>query len=254
MIDLSNKVALVTGSSRGIGKACALRLAEAGANIAVNYVTSRAAALEVGKAIQEMGRDVIVIKGDMTERDDVNSMIEAIRDNFGRLDIIVSNAATGGFRPLLDTTDRNFEAAMNANVRSLLYLVQAAATMLVDKPERTKVIAISSHGSHMALPMYGTMGATKAAMEAIIRHLALELGGRGVNFNVVKSGLVLTDSAKKLPEAQAMLAGRMARSMVGDRCLESDDVADTVVFLASRLSDMIQGETITVDGGYAVHV
>ena len=110
-----------------------------------------------------------LVKADVTERDDVESLVDCIRESFGRLDIVVSNAATGGFRPLLATTDANFEAAMNTNTRPLLYLVQAAFELLADQPERSKVIAISSHGSHLALPMYGTIGATKAALEALVR-------------------------------------------------------------------------------------
>jgi enoyl-[acyl-carrier protein] reductase III len=254
MIDLTDKVALVTGGSRGIGRACARRLAEAGANIVVNYVTSRAAAMELGDELKALGRDVAVIKADVTERDDVDSLVDFVRREFGRLDIVVSNAATGGFRPLLSTTDVNFAAAMNTNTRPVLYLVQAAIDLLADRPERTKVIGLSSHGSHMALPMYGTIGATKAALEALMRHLALELGGRGINFNVVKAGLVETDSTRRLPGADAMFAGRQRRSLVGDRVLEAADVADAVLFLASRLSDLVQGETLTVDGGAALHV
>ncbi len=254
MIDLTDKVALVTGGSRGIGRACARRLAEAGAHVVVNYVTSRSAAAELGAELQALGRDAAVVKADVTERDDVDSLVEFIRREFGRLDIVVSNAATGGFRPLLATTDANLAAAMNTNTRPVLYLVQAAIDLLADRPERTKVIALSSHGSQLALPMYGTIGATKAALESLMRHLALELGGRGINFNVVKAGLVETDSTRRLPGADAMFAGRQQRGLVGERVLEAADVADAVLFLASRLSDLIQGETLTIDGGAALHV
>jgi enoyl-[acyl-carrier protein] reductase III len=253
MIELTNKVALVTGGSRGIGRACARRLAEAGAHLVVNYVTSRAAATELGEELRALGRDVAVVKADVTERDDVDSLVDFIRREFGRLDIVVSNAATGGFRPLMATTDANFAAAMNTNTRPVLYLVQAALDMLADRQERTKVIALSSHGSNLALPMYGTIGATKAALESLMRHLALELGGRGINFNVVKAGLVETDSTRRLPGADAMFAGRQRRGLVGDRVLEATDVADAVLFLASRLSDLVQGETLTIDGGMALH-
>src|SRR4029450_6310247 len=126
MIDLSGKVALVTGSSRGIGRACAVRLAEAGADVIVNYVTSRSAAEEVAREISNLGRRTALVKADVSEQDDVVSLMDFVRDTFGRLDILVSNAATGGFRALLATNPRHFEAAMNTNVRALLYLVQAA--------------------------------------------------------------------------------------------------------------------------------
>ena len=253
MIDLQGKVALVTGSSRGIGRACALRLAEAGANLVVNYVTSKAAATEVAELIRAKGRDVAVVKADISEREDVDELMKFVRETFGRLDIIVSNAATGGFRPLLATTDRDFEAAMNTNVRALLYLVQSSVELLADHPDRAKVVALSSHGSQLALPMYGTIGASKAALESLVRSLALELGARGINFNVVKAGLVETDSTRLLPGAELMFNESRKKSLAG-RLLSVDDVANTVLFLCSSLSDMIQGQVVTVDGGAAIHV
>ena len=254
MIDLMGRVALVTGSSRGIGRACALRLAEAGADLVINYVTNKRAATEVAEQIREMGRSVALVRADISQREDVDSMIDFVKAELGGLDIVVSNAATGGFRPLLATTDGIVEAAMNMNVRPLLYLVQAASELLEHSPVRAKVIAISSHGSFMALPMYGTIGTSKAALESLVRHFALELGNRNVNFNVVRAGLVETDSTRMLPGSEEMFRGRALRSMTGERMLEAEDVANTVLFLASPLSDLIQAETITVDGGSAVHV
>jgi len=160
MIDLTGQTALVTGSSRGIGRACALRLAEAGANVVINYVTSQTAADELAAGIQSLGRDVAVVKADVSERDDIESMIEFVGQRFGRLDILVSNAATGGFRPLLAATARNFHAAYETNVLALLYLVQSAMPLLerAEGQGRSKVIALSSHGSDMALTYYGLIG------------------------------------------------------------------------------------------------
>lgn len=254
MIDLTGRIALVTGASRGIGKACALKLAEAGADVIINYVTSKSAATEVAEQVQALGRNAGVVKADVGHRDDIDSMIAFIKEEFGMLDILVSNAATGGFRPLLTTTDRNFEAAMNTNVRPLIYMVQAALPLLEQSDGRAKVIVLSSHGSHMALPMYGTIGASKAALEALARHFALELGDRGINFNIVKAGLVDTDSTRRLPNADQVFQGRLEKSMVGERHLTADDVAGAVLYLASPLSDLVQGETLTVDGGAAIHV
>lgn len=254
MIDLSERVALVTGGSRGIGRACALRLAEAGADVIVNYVTSQAAAGEVTQQIRALGRRTAAVKADVGEEDDVASMMQFVEKEFGRLDVLVSNAATGGFRPLLATTKRNFEAAMKTNVLALVHLIQSSVRLLERSPGRAKVIALSSHGSHMALPMYGVIGGSKAALESLVRHFALELGDRGINVNVVKAGLVETDSTRKLPKSEAIFAARKKKSMTGDRMLSVDDVADAVLYLASPLSDMVQGETLTVDGGAAVHV
>jgi enoyl-[acyl-carrier protein] reductase III len=255
MIDLSGRVALVTGGSRGIGRACALRLAEAGADIVLNYVVNRQAAAVVADEIALMGRRVLVIKADVSEEDDVRSMMEAVKEHFGRLDILLSNAATGGFRPLLAATARNFQAAYNTNVLALLYLVQAALPLLERKEgePRSKVITLSSHGSEIALPFYGLIGSSKAALESLVRHLTLEVGGRGINVNVVKSGLVDTDSTRKIPNAQAIFDARKDRAMMGQRMLTAGDVADAVLFLASPLSDLVQGEVLTVDGGAAIH-
>ena len=172
MIDLTGRVALVTGGSRGIGRDCALRLASAGADIVVNYATSRSAAEDVAREIARYGRRVAVVKADISEPEDIPEMISFIRDTFGHLDILVSSAATGGFRPLLATTPRQFEVAMNTNVRSLIFLMQNAVSLLERSPGRAKVIGLSSHGSHMALPMYGLIGSTKAALESVVRHLA----------------------------------------------------------------------------------
>lgn len=253
MIDLNGRTALVTGSSRGIGRACALRLAEAGADVVINYVTSEGAANELAEEIRQMGRNVAVIKADISEKDDVESLMGYIDEKFGKLDILVSNAATGGFRPLLAVTQRNFEAAMKTNVLALIYLIQASVRLLQRAEGRAKVIALSSHGSGQAIPMYGVVGGTKAALESFVRHFALELGDKGINLNVVKAGLVDTDSTRRIPYADQLFAARSLRSMTGDRYLSAVDVANAVLFLASPLSDMVQGETLTVDGGAAVH-
>lgn len=254
MIDLTGRVALITGSSRGIGRACALRLAEAGADIVVNYRSSKSSAMDVASQIQAMGRTVAVVRADVSQRDDVESMIEFVKLEFGGLDIVVSNAATGGFRPLMTTTDRNFDAAMQINVRPVIYLVQAALPLLEQTEHHSKVIAVSSHGAVIALPMYGTIGSSKAALEATMRHFALELGDRGINFNMVRAGLVETDSTRRLPRAEEIFAGRAEKTMTGDRFLTDREVADAVLYLSSPLSDLVQGETLVVDGGAAIHV
>lgn len=253
MSDLSGRVALVTGGARGIGRACALRLAGAGADVIVNYKTSRAAAEDVAREIQQLGRQALVVKADVSEQEDVAAMLDYVRERFGQLDILISNAATGGFRPLMEASPRHFDAAMHTNARSLLSLVQAARPLLERSSGRAKVVTLSSHGSSRALPSYGLIGASKAALEALIRHLALELGPSGINFNVVLAGLVETDSTRNLPGAEELFSAVQERLLVGNRGLTAEDVADTVLFLSSAQSDLIQGQTIIVDGGAALH-
>ncbi|HEX3727016.1 MAG TPA: SDR family oxidoreductase [Pirellulales bacterium] len=254
MIDLSDKVALVTGASRGIGRACAERLAEAGADVVVNYVSSVDAARQTVEAVQRHGRRAIAVKADVSEQDDVREMVEFIKQSFGRLDIVVSNAASGGFRPVMGASAKNFEAAMNTNVRALMYLVQSTVPLLEKSPDRAKIVALSSHGSQIALPWYGLIGASKAALEALVRNLTLELGDRGINLNIVLAGLVETDSTRRIPNSQDIFAARRQKTMTGERMLEAEDVANAVLYLCSPLSDLVQGATLVVDGGAAIHV
>lgn len=252
MINLNGQTALVTGSSRGIGKATALTLARAGADMVLNYAKSRAAAEAVAETIAQMGRDVMVVKADVSERDDVDCMIEAVEREFGRLDILVSNAASGGFRELMKASETHFEQTMNTNVKPLISLVQAALPLFRNSPGFSRIIGISSHGSHRALPAYGLIGGSKAALESLARHLALELGDEDVRVNIVQAGLVETDSARLIPGVDEMFAQVEARTCVGARRLQPEDVANVVTYLASPMSDMIQGQTIIVDGGAAV--
>lgn len=254
MIDLTGRIALVTGSSRGIGRACALRLAEAGADVIVNYITSRSAAEDTAKRIQALGRRTAIVKGDISEEEDITAMIDFIRNTFGMLDILVSNAASGGFRPLLATTARNFEAAMNTNARALLFLIQAALPLLERARGRAKVISLSSAGSTRSMPMYGLIGSTKAALESLIRHFALEIGNRGINLNIVQAGLVETDSTRQIPNFERIFALGKSKTMTGERHLKPEDVADAVLYLASPLSDMVQGHTLVIDGGAAINI
>jgi enoyl-[acyl-carrier protein] reductase III len=253
MIDLTGRVALVTGSSRGIGRACALRLAEAGADVIVNYISSRAGADETAGQIEALGHRAAIVKADVSEQEDIVSMIDFVRDTFGALDILVSNAATGGFRPLMATSPRHFEAAMNTNARALIFLVQAALPLLERSSGRAKVIALSSPGSRVALPLYGLIGSTKAALESLVRHFALEVGGQGINLNIIQAGLVETDSFLQMRDQERLLERRRSKSLVGERTLSARDVADAVLYLASPLADMIQGQTLVVDGGASIH-
>lgn len=135
-------------------------------------------------------------------------MMDFVKESLGQLDILVSNAATGGFRPLLSANARHFHNAMNTNALALVLLVQRAMPLLEQGSGRGKVIAISSHGAEMALPWYGLIGGSKAALESLVRHMTLEVGDRGVNVNVVKAGLVETDSTRVIPNAEAMFQRR----------------------------------------------
>lgn len=252
MIDLTGKTALVTGASRGIGRACALRLAQAGADVAVNYLTSRNAAEEVAGIVAALGRRTLVVRADVSEAEDVAGLAEAVRQHLGGLDILISNAATGGFRPLLENTTAQMRLAVATNVEALLHLLRAFAPLLTDRAERSKVVAISSLGARFSLPGYGLVGLTKAALESVVRQAARELGDRGVSVNAVVAGGVETDSLRMMPGYQELLATAASRMCVGGRRLAVEDVADVVLLLASPLADMIQGQCVVVDGGMSI--
>ncbi len=249
MIDLKNRVAIVTGGSRGIGRATALRLAEAGADVVINYITSQSSARDVADEIASLGRRVATVKADVSEPEDIQSLVEYVGQEFGKIDILISNVASGGFRNVMEATPKHFEAAMKTNVQALMLLTQACVPWMTDESQRRKIVALSSHGSHLALPAYGLIGASKAAIESLCRHLALELGNRGINVNVVLAGLVETDSTRMFPGSEEAFATVAARRLVNGRPLSPKEVANAVLFLVSPLSDLVQGQTLIVDGG-----
>jgi enoyl-[acyl-carrier protein] reductase III len=256
MIDLRGKIALVTGGSRGIGRASALALARAGADVVLTYLNARTNAEEVAEEIIALGRRALIARADLSEAEDVANLIEAVGDSFGALDILVSNAAGGGFRALLDVSPENLDYAIHLNVRAFMLLVQRAVPLLERSDPargRARVITLSSWGAERALPMYGAIGASKAALESMTRHFALELGPRGVNVNCVRAGVVDTGSIRSLPGAEQLLEARKSRSLAKDANVSPEDVANAVLFLASELADMIQGQTIIVDAGMSLH-
>lgn len=251
MIDLSGRIALVTGGSRGIGRATAVALAEAGADVAITYVNARRNAEEVGAQILELGRRTLVVRADLSDEGDTTHLVDAVAEQLGGLDILVSNAAGGGFRPLLETSGAQLDYAIHLNVRAFMLLTQSAAPHLEKRAidgRRSKVVTVSSWGAERALPMYGAIGACKAAIESMTRHAALELGHRGINVNCVRAGVVDTGSLRSLPGVEAVLEERRQRSMV-DRNIEPQDVADAIAFLVSDRANMIQGQTLVLDGG-----
>ncbi len=252
--ELAGRTALVTGASRGIGRATALELARRGARVAVNFLNSQENAVEVAKEIDALGVDVMLVRADVSSRDDTVAIIDQVVEHFGGLDIVVSNAAAGGFRDLMDLTPVNLEATLRINSAAALWLAQAAVEPLAAGDQQGKLIAISSHGSQWAVPHYGAIGASKAALESIVRHLALELGDRGINFNCVLPGIVATDAIATMPGAKSLVQAAKDRMMLGQRDLTENDVAAVVAFLCGPDSDLIQGQTVVVDGGVSIRV
>ncbi len=254
MDDLQGKRYLVTGSSRGIGRATALLLAENGCDVVVNYLSNQSAAIEVADMIERMGQQALIVKADVSEPSDVQEMMESIADVWGTIDGIVSNAAGGGFRPVTQAKIENFDRAMHTNALPLMLLAQAAEIFYSRRDDPFKFVTLSSHGSHRALPAYGLIGASKAALEALVRHLALELGPQNVYFNCVLAGLVRTDATENLPGSDQFFKAVDEKMLIANgRALMPEDVAAVIRFLLSPDADLIQGQTIVVDGGAALH-
>jgi enoyl-[acyl-carrier protein] reductase III len=248
MFDLQGKTALITGGSRGIGRAIAIRLAENGANIIVNFVRHKRDAEETARIIEQHGGRCLLVKANVAEETDVTAMFAVIAREFGTLDILVSNAASGVLKPVLELTERHWDWAMDINARALLTLVQKGIPLM---GRGSRVLAVSSLGAIRAIENYTTVGASKAALESLVRHLAIELGPVGIHVNTISAGAVDTDALKKFPNREEILETALHRTPLG-RLTTPEDVADTALFLCSPLAAMIQGQVITVDGGYAV--
>jgi enoyl-[acyl-carrier protein] reductase III len=248
MFDLQGKTALITGGSRGIGRAIAIRLAEYGVDVVVNYVRHKKDARETADEVEKMGRKCLLVKANVANGEDVREMFAIIAAEFGHLDILVSNAASGVLKPALELTERHWNWAMDINARALLTLVQQGLPLM---SRGSRIMAVSSLGSVRAIENYTTVGASKAALESLVRHLAVELGSRGINVNTISAGAVDTDALKHFPNRDEILKAATERTPLG-RLTTPQDVADIALFLCSGLSTMIQGQVITVDGGYAI--
>ncbi|MBU4263788.1 MAG: enoyl-[acyl-carrier-protein] reductase FabL [Proteobacteria bacterium] len=248
MYNLEGNVALVTGSSRGIGRAIAKRFAENGINLVVNYVRHRRDAEETAKDIESCGVKCLVVKANVANDEDVLAMFERIKEEFGRLDILVSNAASGVLKPVMELSTRHWNWAMDINARALLILAQQAVPLM---PHGGRILAVSSLGSVRAVENYTAVGASKAALESLVRHLAVELGPRKIVVNTISAGAVDTEALKKFPNRTQILETALERTPLG-RLTTPEDVADLALFLCSDLAKMIHGQTLVVDGGYAI--
>jgi len=248
-IDLSGRTALVTGGSRGIGRAIALELARAGARVGVNYLRNRSAAEETAAAICTLGSEPLLLRANVAADEHLDRLFDELRQAFGHLDLLVSNAATGVLKPATEITAKHFDWTLAGNARAFLGLVQRALPLMEGRSG--SVVAVSSLGAVRALPYYTAVGASKAALESLVRHLALELGPRGIRINAVSPGVVETEALKHFPNREQMLESSRRATPAG-RLVTPEDVARVVLWLASDHAAMVHGQTIVVDGGYSI--
>lgn len=234
---------LVTGGSRGIGKAIALRFASLGARrIAIGYMRGDQAAEETASELSALGVEPVLVRGNVSSQriaDEVAAL--------GPLDVLIHAAATGVIRPALETDDRHWDWTLSANARALLSLTRAAAPAM---PAGSSIVGISSLGSTRVLEDYALVGVSKAALEALVRYLAVELAPQGIRVNAVSAGVVETGALEHFPQRDAMI--EMGKRNPVGRIVTPEDVAACVMFLCSPEAEMIRGQTLVVDGGWSL--
>lgn len=254
MTQFVDKIVLVTGSGRGIGREIALHFARQGAHVVVNFFRNREPAEETAVAIRTLGQKALVVKANVGDLDDLAHLFATIDAEFGGLDIYIHNAASGFNRPALDQKPRGWEWTMNINARSLLFAAQHV-TPLMQKRGGGAIVAISSLGSQRVLKEYVVVGTSKAAIESLVRYLGVELAAYNIVVNAVSPGLVLTDALTHFDtfreEAEALIAEVQDKTPNGRLCTPQD-VANVVAFFSSPAASMICGQTIIMDGGHAL--
>jgi len=242
-----NKVALITGGARGIGRATALKFAENGADVAIIYYNSVDEAQSLVQDIQRMGRKAITIQANVADAASVNEAAQAFLQHFKKLDFLISNAASGVLKPALKMTTKHWRWCLETNALALNHLVSALHPYM---SRGGRVIALSSLGAERAIPNYAFIGASKAALEALVRSLSLEMAPLGITVNTVSAGVVDTDALKHFPNRESLLE-TYAQHALTDRALLPEDVADAVYLLCRPEASMINAHTLFVDAGYS---
>ncbi len=241
------KVALITGASRGIGRALALILAARGTTPIIGYRRNEDAARATVAEIERLGVSGQAIRADLERHEEIEAMFDRVQERFGRLDFFVSNASASNFRPLMELKPHHLERTFNTNVRAFVIGAQRA-TGLMDQGGR--IVVLSSYGSLRVFPTYANLGATKAALEMWARYMAVELAPRGINVNVVTPGIIKSDSSSFFYETGLVAPLQTVVSKIPKQRLGTvQEAADCVLFLLSPASEYVTGTTLVVDGG-----
>ncbi|MCL6636714.1 MAG: enoyl-[acyl-carrier-protein] reductase FabL [Alicyclobacillus sp.] len=240
-----DKVVLVTGSSRGIGRCLALRFAEEGARVVIHYFRNGDAARQTAAEAEARGAEVLMVKANLAEEAKVHALFDAVAEHFGRLDVYVHNAASGRNRRALELDVKGWEWTQNVNTRSFLIGAQRAAALMHNGGA---MLAISSFGADRVFPYYTSVGASKAAAEALVRYLAVELAPLRINVNAISAGAVETGALEHFPEIEQTWE-KIKQKLPYHRMVTADDVAHLALFLCSPQAEMIRGQTVRIDGG-----
>ncbi len=249
---LEGKVALVTGGTRGIGKSIALRLAQDGADVILNYKKDEETARAAAARIEEMGRRAMIISADMRAPAEIKGMFGTLKETWDQLDILVHNAAFGAMGPILRIGRFSWNATFETNVTAMLLLAQAAHPWL-SRGDGGHIIGISSEGSRTCFSEYTAIGTSKAALEALCRYMAFEFVRDGIRVNSVSAGPVETRAIQWFKYPQAVYNFAERKSPLG-RMGRPDDLAGIVSFLCSEDANWIVGQNIVADGGIMLGV
>ncbi len=247
-MELKGKVAFVSGGTRGIGLAIAQGLAEKGADVVINYFRSRQSAHEAVEKIKAHGVDCYAHRANMGNHDQIPALFEGIKERFGKLDILVSNAALGLYTSMLEIDDKAWDLSMHTNARAFLHCVQLGSPIM---PDHSRIVALSSLGSIRYIPGYASIGVSKAAIENMVKYMAIEMAPRRISVNCVSGGFIDTNALKVFPNYEQMKAEVSQRTPF-KRIGTPDEVADVVVFLCTPKASWITGQTVIVDGGYSL--
>lgn len=242
----ANKTVLVTGGAKGIGRSIALKFAQCGANVAIVYYNSSDEALKLTNEIAALGQKAIAIKANVADEASVAEMFATFKSEFNELNFLISNAASGVLKPALEMSTKHWRWCMETNALALNHLVRYAKPLM---PPGSRIVALSSLGSTRAIPNYAFIGASKAALESLVRHLSIELAEKGIGINTVSAGVVDTDALKYFPNREQLLQAYKDSSLSEEQ-LTPDDVAGAVYLLCLPEAKMIKAHTLIVDDGY----
>jgi enoyl-[acyl-carrier protein] reductase III len=245
---LTGKVALVTGGSRGIGRAISLELARQGADVIINYARSAQEARATADEIRALGVRCLPLRANLAEPSRIQEMFQRVEKEFGRLDILVNNAASGVQRGALDLELKHWDWTLDINTRAPWLCAKEAARLM---PSGGHIVNITSLGSHLVLSNYLAVGVSKAGLEALTRYLAVELAPQGIVVNAVAGGVVDTDALSHFPNREEMIGDSLRRTPAG-RLVTPEDMARVVAFLCSDGAEMIRGQVLVVDGGISL--
>jgi len=247
----AGRVALITGSSRGIGRELALSLAAQGASLVVNYKSNADLAAEVVAAAEQAGGRGIAVQADMEDPEQIEALFAAAAEEFGKLDYFVGNAAASSFKPIAELKVHNLDRSYAMNIRAFVLGAQRAVELMSDGG---RIVTLSSYGSIRAYPTYANLGAAKAALEAWVRYMAVEFAPLGINVNAVNGGIIESDSSAYFYEVEGMpsLEEKVLPKIPMARQGTVKEVADTVEFLLEPRSSYITGQSLVVDGGLSV--